>query len=276
VIPVPTASPGISGDRVLRPRSSLAVTRSVWKALLVRESLARLFGVRGAWFWLLLEPLYHVAYVVVLFMTARVRHVGGIDTPLWVMIGMLVFLAFRRTGTQASNAVNANQALFTYRQVRPVDAVLMRALLEGILMVFVSIILGFGAWLAGFDVSPSDPLLMLAALLGLWLLGLGYGLVLSVAIELVPEIGRVVGLIMTPLYFASGTIFPIASVPPPYREALMLNPIAHGLEAARQGFSSGYHAVPELNLGYLYGFAVVLAFLGLVLHRRFAINLVTK
>lgn len=257
-------------------RSSAAITFSVWKALFIRESLARLFSVRGAWFWLILEPIYHIAYLMAIFVVIRVRHIGGIETPMWIMVGMLVFLTFRRAGTQVANSVNANQALFSYRQVKPLDAALVRGLLEGFIMSIVTMILFAAAGLAGFKIEPADPLLMLKAFAGLWLLGLGYGLLLSVAVELVPEVGRIAGLAMTPLYFASGTIFPIATVPQPYQDALMLNPVAHGLEAARLGFSSYYHAVPALNLSYLYGWALVLVFAGLVFHRRFAAALLTR
>lgn len=257
-------------------RSSVEIALSVWKALLIRESLARLFAVRGGWFWLLLEPVYHIAYLMVIFTIIQVRHVGGIETPLWILFGMVAFLVFRRTGTQVSNAINSNQALFSYRQVKPADAVLVRGVLEAMLMVVATAVLCMGAWIAGYDMRPSDPLLFLAAFAGLWLLGLGYGLVLSVAVELVPEVGRIAGLAMTPLYFASGAIFPIASVPQPYQDLLMLNPVAHGLEAARLGFAAYYHAAPGLSVSYVYGCAIVLMFAGLALHRRYATQVIGR
>jgi capsular polysaccharide transport system permease protein len=122
---------------------------------------------------------------------------------------------------------------------------------------------------------PAQPLAVLEAFFGLWLVGLGFGLVTSVAVELVPEIGRLLGFIMRPMFLLSGVIFPISAVPQPYRDWLMLNPVAHGLEAARLGFSSYYHAVPELSVAYIYGFALVTIFLGLALHRHFAVRLAT-
>jgi capsular polysaccharide transport system permease protein len=92
----------------------------------------------------------------------------------------------------------------------------------------------------------------------------------------VPELGRLIDFVMTPLYLISGVILPLSSVPQPYRDWLMLNPVAHGLEAVRLGFSPYYHAVPGLSISYLYGFSLVSIFLGLALHRRFAIRLVTQ
>lgn len=258
------------------PRTPLSITLSVWKALFLREALARLFGHRAAWFWLLIEPAFHVAYLMVIFSIMRLRSIGGIDTTVWLMIGLLAFFMFRHTATQVMNAVSANKALFAYRQVKPVDTVLVRAALEGLLMTCVTALFLFGAGLYGLNVIPADPLAVFEAFFAMWLMGMGFGLVASVASELVPELGRIVNLIMMPLYMISGVMFPLAIVPQPYRDWLLLNPLAHGLEAARLGFAPHYHAVPELSLAYLYACALVTIFLGLALHRRFAIRLATQ
>ncbi len=257
-------------------RTSTGITFSVWKALFLREAVSRLSAGRAAWLWLLLDPLIQIVFLLFIFTIIRMRTVGGIETIVWLMVGMLAFLMFRRTATQAQNAVGSNQGLFTYRQVKPVDTVLVRAALEGFLTILVAIILFGGAILFGIGVVPEDPLFVLEAFFGLWLLGLGFGLMASVAGELIPELGKVIGFVMTPLYFASGVLIPIASVPQPYRDWLLLNPVAHGLDAARLGFSPYYHAVPELSITYLYIFSLVLIFFGLALHIRFATRLVTQ
>jgi capsular polysaccharide transport system permease protein len=257
-------------------RSSLQITLAVWKALFLREALSRLFSSRGAWFWLLAEPVFHVAYMLVIFSVIRVRHVGGIETPVWLMVGMLAFFAFRRTGTQAGNGISANRALFAYRQVKPIDTVLMRSALEAVLLLVVMVILMSGLGLLGFDVLPASPLAVLQAFLALWLLGLGFGLVASVAGKLLPELDRILGFVMMPLFLISGVIFPLSAIPQPYRDWVMLNPVAHGIEAARLGFAPYYHAVPELSVPYLYACMLVTLFLGLALHRRFALRLTTS
>ncbi|MCC2673172.1 MAG: transporter [Ramlibacter sp.] len=260
----------------LTRRTSFEVTRSVWTALLLRESLTRLFSSRGAWFWLLAEPTFHIAYMMIIFTVIRIRHIGGIETAAWIMIGFLSFMAFRRTASQSMQAVNSNQALFTYRQVKPIDTVLTRALLEGVLVVVVSITVIAAAVFVGVDAVPDDPLSVMAVFVGMWLLAVGFALTMSIVVELAREIGKMVNFVMTPLYFISGVIFPIASVPPPYRDWVMLNPLAHGVEAARKAFAEHYHGAPETDITYIYAFALVLLFLGLALHRVFALKLVTK
>lgn len=257
-------------------RTSTAITLSVWKGLFLREALSRIFSGRAAWFWLLAEPVFHVLSLIVVFTVIRVRVVGGIDTGVWLMVGMLAFFMFRRTGLQVMNAIDANQALFAYRQVKPIDTVLVRGVLEGLLMIIITSILLTITALFGYSVIPADPLAVLEAFFGLWLLGMGFGLVASVISRLVPELAQIIKLAMLPLYMLSGVIFPLSAVPQPFRNWLMFNPIAQGLEVVRLGFASHYHTVPDLSIVYVYDFALVTIFLGLVLQRRFALRLATQ
>lgn len=257
------------------PRSSITITLAVWRALFLREALDRLFDMRAAWLWLLMEPLMHIAFITVVFSTIRVIAIGGIETPIWIIIGMLAFFLFRRTTVQVMYAVESNQPMFAYRQVKPFDVAIVRAGLEAFLMVLISTGILVVAGLLGFEAFPTEPLTVAFALLGLWLFGLGYGLVASVLMELVPETKHILTILMMPLYLISGVIWSMRSVPQPYRDALMLNPLAHGLELVRQGFGSYYETVPGVSMGYLYAWAGCSIFLGLALYRRFALKLVT-
>lgn len=257
-------------------RSPGTVTLAVWNALFLREAVARISSTRAAWVWLLLEPVFHMAFVIFLFSTIRLRVIGGIDTTVWIMVGLLTYFVFRRPAQRAMNAVAAGQPLYTYRQVKPVDVVLVRAALEGFILVLIASLLFFATGLYGKPVLPADPLYALAAALGMWLCGLGFGLVSSVAEELLPEVGRLINLTMQPLYFFSGIIFPLDKLPSPYREWLLLNPLAHGVEAARLGFAPHYHAFPETSVAYLYCWAIGGVFFGLALHNRYAMRLAAR
>jgi len=257
-------------------RDPLAVSFSVWRAIFLREALDRLFDMRAAWFWLLAEPILHIGFLAFIFAVIRVRTVGNVDVVVWIIVGMLAFFLFRRTAVQVTYAVDSNRPLFTYRQVKPFDPAIARAVLEAFLMAIISTIILVTAALLGHATAPDDPLLAMQAVFGLWLFGLGYGLIASVLMELVPEMEHVLKILMMPLYLISGVIWPLANVPLPYRNWLMLNPIAHGLEFARLGFFPYYHAVPGLSMVYLYAWAVVSVFFGLLLYRRFAVQLVMR
>src|SRR3546814_6107072 len=78
-------------------RNSLVVTLSVWKALLLREALARLFSGRASWFWLIAEPILHMAMFGYIYAGIRQRTIRGIDTLIWLVLGLQGFFLFRRT-----------------------------------------------------------------------------------------------------------------------------------------------------------------------------------
>ena len=81
-------------------RNPATITLAVWKALFLREAVSRVAAGRGAWLWLILEPAVHVGYLVLIYAVVRIRVIGGIDTALWVIVGMLTFFLFRRSAVQ--------------------------------------------------------------------------------------------------------------------------------------------------------------------------------
>jgi capsular polysaccharide transport system permease protein len=257
-------------------RSAGLIAWTVWKALFLREAVARLSAGRAAWVWILLEPIVHLIFLNVLFGFVLQRVISGIDGGLFITTGVLGFFMARNTAMRCKDAINANAPLLTYRQVLPVDTVLVRAALEAVLLVISALFLLTGLGLLGYKVLPKDVLLVMVGFAALWLAGVGLGLMLSVASELIPEIGKVTKMLFRPLYFLSGVMYPASAIPTPYQDWFLLNPFVHGIELLRAGFFSQYHALPRVSLGYLVGFAMVTIVLGLALQIRFAPRLMAQ
>ena len=257
-------------------RSSTEIACSVWNALLLRESLTRVSGSRAAWLWLLLEPVAHLGIVLVIFSSIRSRMINGVDVALFLAVGILGYNLFRNSATRSMTAISANRALFSYRQVKPVDVVMVRAFLEGVIQLFVGAVLLAAMSLIGFDVLPREPLAVFSVFALLWLFGFGMGLVLSVGSTLIPEVGRVANLAFVPLYFMSGVLYAPSMLPPQLREWLLINPLVGGLDLLRGAFFSNYNVAADVDLKYLAGFAFVSTFLGLALQVRFAERLVME
>jgi capsular polysaccharide transport system permease protein len=272
---MPPATSRLIGGNSLATRSPWQVMWSVWSALFLREALARLFSRRGAWVWLFLEPIFHVAYLVFVYSVIRVRLVSGFDTSLWIVVGILAYFVFTRASEQASNAVNANRQLFSYRQVHPVDTIFVRAAIEIVMLLVLAIFVFGGLAMLGHDVWPHDSVQLIFSFLLLWLLAIGWGMIRAVLHDLVPELEIVLDFFMKPMYLISGVIVPLASIPFPYRDWLLYNPIAQGIEAARSAFSVSYHPVGGLSFSYLLGATLMIFFFGLLLMRRFSTRLVT-
>jgi capsular polysaccharide transport system permease protein len=256
-------------------RSPWQVTRSVWSALFIREFLARVMADRMAWFWMLAEPVAFVAIMVAIrtVVLGRDVQIAGAEFVPWIIVGLLGFFLFREQMFRAIGAVDANAGLYTYRQVKPVDPVLTRSWLEGVLRTVVLLLFIGAGVLLHIDLVPRAPLAALWAWLSLWALGLGMGLTLSALSALVPEIGRIVRILSVPLLIISGVIFPLNFLPHDILAWLMINPIVHGLEALRDGFFSVYYPLPGASLLYLWYWALALLALGLMLHLRFEMRL---
>lgn len=236
----------------------------------MRETLSRISTQRAGWVWMLVAPLMHIAFLMLLFSTLRQRKLAGADFALFLALGLLGYQSFLNTAQRSASALSANRGLLAYRQVLPIDAVLVRTVVEGTLQLFIALLLLTGAAIVGFDVIPQDPLLALQAFFLLWLFGAGLGLILSVAYTLVPEVEKILSFVFPPLYFVSGVLFSPAMMPAQVQEWLLYNPIVHGLELAREAFFPSYHLVQGVSRSYLAAFGVGSMFLGLALHRRFA------
>ncbi len=175
---------------------------------------------------------------------------------------------------QTLHALDCNKAFFAFRQVRPFDVALVRASVEAFSMFFISLFILGAAAMLGLDVLPDDPLKALSALVGLWLFGLGYGLVTSVCMRLVPDSGHIFQILMMPLYLISGVIMPLIFIPVPYRDWMLWNPLVHGLELVRLGFFNTYHTL-DVSFSYLYSWVLGSIALGL-LYRGLETRLVTQ
>lgn len=260
-------------------RSPALIAWAVWKALFLREAVARLSAGRAAWVWILVEPVVHLVFLNVLFGFVLQQVVAGIDGGLFLTTGVLGFMILRNSATRPKDAVSANVKLLAYRQVLPVDTVLVRAALEAMLFVVSALVLlsGLGLLVYGYKVVPHDSLQVMLGFATLWLAGTGLGLIFSVATELFPQAGKmIIDTLFRPLYFISGVMYPASAVPPAYQSLFLSNPLVHGIETVRAGFFPQYHTIQGVSVGYLLGFAMFTVCLGLALHVRFSARLVAQ
>lgn len=257
-----------------KQRTPWQVTRSVWHALFMREVLARTTADRMAWFWMIAEPVAMVVVMVgIRAVVASGHKIGGADFIPWFISGLLGFYLFRENMMRSLGAVNASKALFAYRQVKPIDPVLIRCYLEGMLKSFIFLMFILVCALLGFDLVPDEPLNALSIWLSIWVLGIGTGLTFSALSTLIPEIGRVIHILSLPLLILSGAMIPLNFLPYNLQQLLLLNPIVHGIESLRLAFFSSYRSLDEISMLYLWGWALGLIALGLMLHLKFEARL---
>jgi len=243
----------------------------------MREAISRTMADRMGWFWMIFEPVALIGIMVFIRSFIRGgRLIVNAEFIPWMIMGLLGFFLVRDGMLQGMGAINGNQALFAYRQVRPVDPVLVRNFLEGMLRTFIFLLFIVGGLMLGLDMYPDNAVRAMGAWLSLWSLGLGLGLVTSVVATMVPEVGRIIRMLSLPLLILSGVIIPLNQLPHWLLEYLMLNPIPHGLETLRLGFFEKYQVVNGTSMLYFWLFTLSTIALGLLLHLRFAERLKAK
>ncbi len=252
-------------------RSPWQVTKSVWWALFVRETLSRTMSDRLGWFWLFFQPIL----IIIVFVEIRVVLLGNVQTVSggefvpWIVFGLMGFNLYRDTVMRPMGAIEVNRQLFAYRQVKPIDPVLVRGYIEFVLHTFIFLIFIFASLLLDFSLVPRDPAFALFVWLTIWLGSLGGGLLISGLGVIFPEVKKIMPVLIMPMLLISGVIFPIQYLPPEYQHYLLYNPIVHALEFLRVAFFENYQPVKGISLSYLWYWCFSFITIGLMLHVRY-------
>ncbi len=253
----------------LKARGGLAVMYASIRALILRELQTRFGQYRLGYVWVFLEPLLTIGVLVLLFGTIRERAAPGIEYEIFLINGIIPFFMFRTGVMLGMSAVDSNKGLFSYRSVKPVDALLARNILEFLLKFIAYICFTVGLIWFGYSISFSS----LPQLLGYWILlfvfMLGFSLIFLVVADFSKEIGKIISALFVVIYLTSGILYSIHIIPAEYRVYLLYNPIIHILELMRHAVAPTYQLVTGISLGYFVIWMIVTLFIGLLLYKRF-------
>ena len=246
-----------------RKRSSWEIQLAVWGALYQREMKTR-FGVyRLGYLWALIEPVSHIVVLSFIFSFVAREGYQGIGFGPFFAAGIIPFFIFQKTITFCTNSIQSNEGLFSYRQVRPMDTIVVRSFIELVTSLATLVFLvWFGYWFLNYEIYPKAPLEFLGLMLLFFIGSLGMGLISSVVGALSEETGKFIPQVLRPLYFISGIMMPIQALPPSVHPYLLWNPLLHGIEQLRAYTFSGYDPGPT-STSYFFIWAILSLAIGL-------------
>ncbi|MCL6707702.1 ABC transporter permease [Pseudomonas sp. R2.Fl] len=233
-------------------------------ALLIREMSTRFGSKPGGYIWALVDPAAHVMLLTVLFQV--VSHVPALGTsfPLFFATGYIGFQFYFAAVNYVGGALSANKALLNYPNVAPIDTVIARIILQIGTTAFVGILV-----IGAISHTMSTPIeynwaAILESIFAAALLALGAALANTVLFLRWPFYESIYGIVTRPLMLLSGVFFLPDSIPHPYQDILLLNPVVHIIIMFRKGFYPEYRA-EALSTEYLYGFVFISLLLGTAL-----------
>ena len=262
-------------DRRQRAISALQEQGRVIGSLILREVRTRFGRQKLGYLWALLEPALHIGVFWTLYYVGGRHAVGTMPIPLFLATGLMPYFAFSQTYSRLTGAIRTNFALLAHRQVKPLDVILARALLEGATVICVLLLFAAGAAFFGIDVKLHDPLGAIAAFGLLWMLGLGLGLLVEAVSTLIESLRMVMSVAIRFLYFTSGIFFTVSMMQGDLRSSVLTNPVLHLVETVRYSFDPVL-TVSEVNLYYPAVVSFSVLFLGMAADRALRDRLLTQ
>ncbi|WP_431296227.1 ABC transporter permease [Rahnella sp. PAMC 25559] len=247
-------------------RSGFEVQQAAIKALFLRELKTRFGKFRLGYLWAVLEPAAHLLILFGIFGYVMHRTMPDISFPIFLINGIIPFFIFSSIATRAIGAIEANQGLFNYRPVKPIDTLIARTILETVVYAIVYVLLMTLLGLSGEDFTFSNIIALVTAWFLLIVFSLGVGLIFMVAGKTFPETEKFLPIIIKPLYFISGVMLPLHAIPKEYWQYVLWNPILHAIELSRLAVVEGYDA-DGVSLSYLAICSLGTLFIGLALYR---------
>lgn len=231
-------------------------------AMCLREISSQNSGFAGGYLWSLIMPVISIIALVLVFSAISRTPPIGHDFAIFYATGVLPFTMFRNMSSKMEWSVQRARNLLNFPRVTFFDVFLASFLVTFgtqiiITVIIMAAILGMYDTDTTFDLFGSAEVYLTAAFLGT-----GVGLT-NLAIKTKFPLWEFIWSFATrPLLFISGIIILVESLPRPYSDWLMLNPLVHITGRMRDLTYVDYNGA-YASLFYANQIALVLNFVGL-------------
>lgn len=252
-----------------------AVQLRVIKALMIRELTTRFGRENIGFLWVMVEPLLFAVLVGTMWRWFKGPDEHGVGIVAFVASGYIPLTFLRHSFQRCTSIFIANGSLMYHRQIKVMDFVFVRVLIEfmGAMMAWVFITFALGI-LDLFPV-PAHPGILIAG----WFLYALFILSMCFVIAPLSEMSEVIEKIMpVTVYLAipiSGTFTMVSWVTPSLRDYMLYSPMINGIEMMRYGLF-GDLVEPFYDPWNPILVSLVLLMIGLVLCRRVRRDLVIE
>jgi capsular polysaccharide transport system permease protein len=235
-------------------------------ALMLRE-LATRFGRENIGFlWVMVEPLLFAVLVGLLWRVTKGQSENGVDIFAFAISGYIPLVLFRSSVSRAVKAVSVNSSLMYHRQIKILDLVLVRFVIEliGHMMAYLFIAVALGAF--GFFPLPYDMGFLLLGWAYFALFTLSVTLVVAPLSEMSEALEKIIPVTTYLMIPFSGAFYLVGSLSTQAAAVVLYSPPVHGMEMMRYGIF-GPSVDPQFDFVYPLKFCLPCMALGLLLCR---------
>ena len=221
--------------------------------------------------WIFLQPLLVTFTYVVVFKSVIGISTDASPSPLFYLLGIIVWNFFSDSLLSISYTYSAYSAIFSKvyfpRLIVPFSYLLVNLIKFGI-QFLLFLLLFFFFLIRGENLSPNWHLLLMPlCLLLIAGLSLGSGLIFASLTAKYRDIQNLLSFLLRILMFVSPVIYPLSIVPGKFKALFLVNPLTPVIELIRYGFlGSGYHQ--WISLAYCTAITMVIGITGIVLFNR--------
>lgn len=238
----------------------------VIRALMLRELTTRFGRENIGFLWIMVEPLLFALLVGLLWRAMKGPLEYGVDIIAFVVTGYIPLVLFRSTVTRAVSSFTANGSLMYHRQIKVLDLILVRFMIElvGHMMAYVTIAAGLGA--LGLFPWPYDVGMIIIGWFYYALFTFAIALVVAPLSEMSEVLEKIVPVTTYMMIPFSGAFYLVSSLFPDAAAVALLSPPVHGMEMMRFGVF-GPEIDPHYDFVYPLTFCLPCIALGLMLCR---------
>ncbi|HIP37539.1 MAG TPA: hypothetical protein EYG85_11875 [Crocinitomix sp.] len=230
-------------------RDPFKIFLAVQGALFLRELSMRFSSGRMGIFWTFFEPFFQIFIFILIKLFLFASDDSTFDFAVFLALNFTAFNMFKNIVIKSTASFQANKALFVYKQVKPIDTLIARTMVEvfitGIIIV-IFIVLGF---YFNFDMTIKDLSMVTLGFIWLIVFAFAFGILAAVLHVFSDSVGKLIGFFMTALMFASAIFYTIEILPLELQVWLMYNPVAHFIEMIHGHY---FYALTDSLVSYNY------------------------
>lgn len=244
-------------------------------ALIVRELTTRFGRENIGFLWVMAEPLLFAVLVGLLWRAMKGPTDYGVDIVAFVASGYIPLILFRSSISRGVRSCTVNGSLMYHRQIKVLDLLLVRFLIELIGHMMAYLFIGSVLGVFGFFPVPYDVGFLILGWLYYALFTFSMMLLVAAMSEISEAVEKIVPVTTYMMIPFSGAFYIVSALSPAAASAVLYSPAVHGMEMMRYGI---FGPSVDAHFDYLYplGFCLPCMAVGLVLCRTVRKRLVIE